>query len=84
MARSTIRFRSNPEFAEALGMHPTMVSRLRNGRRSPSLHTFDAICSALQLSPREVAEGLSACAAGGDVQATWLARYVAPGGPAQA
>lgn len=81
MARSTIRFRSNPEFADALGMHPTMVSRLRNGKRSPSLGTFYAIAQAFELSAKETADGLAACAAGGPTQATWFARYVAPGGP---
>lgn len=83
MARSTIRYRSNPDFAQAIGMHPTMVSRLRNGHRSPSLSTFRAIVNALGLTSREAVEGLDACEEGGDRQAAWFAKYVAPGGPGQ-
>jgi transcriptional regulator with XRE-family HTH domain len=82
--RTSLRFTSNPEFAVALGMHTTMVSRLRNGRRSPSLGTFDRICQVLELTDREARVGLAACAEGGSTQAEWFAKYVAPGGPAAA
>jgi transcriptional regulator with XRE-family HTH domain len=75
-----IRFHTNPEFASALGMHPTMVSRMRNGHRSPSLETFARIVDVLQVTPKEAMAGLVACVAGGPAQATWFAKYVAAGG----
>jgi len=76
----TIRYHSNPEFAAALGMHATMVSRMRNGHRSPSLETFDRICDVLGVSPKEAVVGRKACVAGGAQQAAWFAKYVKAAG----
>lgn len=44
---------TNEDFAEAVGIHFTMASRLRNGERMPSVKTLSKIIEVYSLDPQE-------------------------------
>lgn len=70
------RFKSNTELASAAGIHLTMASRLRSGKRKASLAMAVRILDVLRLTDREYKEGVCAMALGGDAQAEFFDRYV--------
>lgn len=70
------RFKSNTELAAAAGIHLTMASRLRSGKRKASLGMACRILDTLRLTDREYKEGVVAMAEGGDAQAAFFDRYV--------
>jgi transcriptional regulator with XRE-family HTH domain len=47
------RAHSNADFGARIGLHFTMASRLRNGKRAPSSMTLAAIQDAFELTPEE-------------------------------
>lgn len=50
---------TNDEFAEKIGIHFTMASKLRNGRRKPSSQTMSKIIMAYGLDHNEANDALS-------------------------
>lgn len=70
------RFKSNTELAAATGIHLTMASRLRSGKRKASLNMTVRILESLKLSDREYREAVQAMAEGGDAQAEMFDKYV--------
>lgn len=70
------RFKSNTELASATGIHLTMASRLRSGKRKASLGMTVKILDALRLNDREYREAVNAMAEGGDAQAEMFDKYV--------
>lgn len=67
--------RTNPEFAETVGITRSMASRLRSGGRRPSIRIACAILAAY-CPPERYAEGLAAFAKSGQTQADFLASIV--------
>lgn len=60
---------SNHDFADKVGCNYTMASRLRNGKRSPSLPMLVKICQAYNL---DYGAAMRAYAAGREAMAQWL------------
>lgn len=67
---------TNTEFAERVGLHHTMASRLRNGERLPSLPTFIRTMRAFELDCDETLEWLDAVAKGSEASGAWLRQHV--------
>ena len=73
MTTSTL---TNSRFAEAIGIHHTMASRLRNGERSPSIRTVIATQKAFDLSCSDLVDWLEAIDHGPDSSGEWLRKHV--------
>lgn len=76
MAKTRFRFKSNTELANAAGIHLTMASRLRSGKRKASLQMAVQVLDTLRLPDGEYREGINAMSVGGDAQALFFDRYV--------
>lgn len=63
---------TNSQFAESVGIHFTMASRLRNGFRSPGLATVIATMRAYNLTCKQTADWLEAIALGPTASGAWL------------
>lgn len=63
---------TNTDFADAIGVHFTMASRLRNGDRKPGITTVIRTMQAYQLDPEEVTEWLRAIDLGARQSGSWL------------
>ena len=73
MKPSTIeRAVSNTDFARRVGVHYTMASRLRNGKRMPSSHTLSSICSAFNLRGADQEAMMRAVEAGQTEFGRWV------------
>lgn len=75
-AKPKYLFRSNSELARALGCHLTAASRLRSGRRRPSLDMAVKVVRTFNLDGAKAFEGIAAMQAGGDAQAAFFDKYV--------
>jgi transcriptional regulator with XRE-family HTH domain len=67
---------TNTEFADKIGLHHTMASRLRNGERSPSIQTFIAVKRAYGLTCEQVDAWLDAIARGNEASGVWLRKEI--------
>lgn len=67
---------TNFDFAERVGVHHTMASRLRNGSRSPSTHTLIRVVEAYNLDCDQVMEWLDAIRKGTEASGAWLRENV--------
>ncbi len=67
---------TNFEFADRVGIHYTMASRLRNGERRPGLATVIRTMRAFELTGDEVTEWLDAISAGPSDSGRWLRAHV--------
>lgn len=63
---------SNTDFAKRVGVHYTMASRIRNGRRMPSSHTLSSICSAFNLHGSDQEEMMLAVQEGQSAFGQWV------------
>lgn len=63
---------TNSEFAKRTGVHFTMASRLRNGDRVPSLHTFTRVIKEFNLSDEQIREWLAAIESSPEESGKWL------------
>jgi len=63
---------TNFTFAERVGIHYTMASRLRNGERKPGLSTVIATWRAFDLSCQQVLSWLAAIDEGAEQSGRWL------------
>lgn len=63
---------TNADFAEAVGIHFTMASRLRNGERKPGLTTVINTMKAYALTDDQVFEWLIAIDQGAAASGEWL------------
>lgn len=75
-AKNKYLFRSNSELAKALGCHLTAASRLRAGRRRPSLDMAVNVVQTFQLTGAKAYEGIAAMQEGGEAQAAFFDQYV--------
>jgi transcriptional regulator with XRE-family HTH domain len=51
---------TQPQLAEKIGIEQSYLSKLENDKSLPSAEMFQAICSALEVSPQTMLDGLSA------------------------
>lgn len=63
---------TNQEFADSVGIHFTMASRLRSGDRRPGLSTVIATIRAFSLDCDEIVGWLSAIEQGPKESGAWL------------
>lgn len=63
---------SNTDFARRVGVHYTMASRIRNGKRMPSSHTLSSICSAFKITGGDQERMMTAVANGSDAFGVWV------------
>jgi hypothetical protein len=78
MAPSTIdpNHVTNFEFADRVGLHHTMASRLRNGERLPSIATFIRTMRAFELDCDQTLEWLDAVGQGAVASGEWMRRNI--------
>lgn len=74
---SVVEHKTNPEFADAVGITRSMASRLRSGDRRPSTRVAHRILDAL-CPPDRYAEGMKAFAESGEAQERFLATLIGP------
>lgn len=67
---------TNVQFADQVGIHYTMASRLRNGERKPGLSTVIATWKAFDLSCSEVLGWLAAIDDGPVASGRWLREHI--------
>lgn len=82
MPKRQTKITSNSQLAHAAGIHLTMASRIRSGKRRPSLTIATRVLDALELTDGEFREGIEAMCANGEAQAEFfdrkIGRYVPP------
>lgn len=71
--------KTNPEFAEAVGITRSMASRLRSGDRRPSTRVAARILA--MCPPERYEEAMQAFAESGEAQAAFLATLIGPAIP---
>lgn len=67
---------TNQEFADSVGIHFTMASRLRSGDRRPGLATVIAVIRAYSLDCDEVVAWLEAIEQGPKESGEWLRAHI--------
>jgi len=67
---------TNSDFADSVGLHFTMASRLRNGERKPGLSTVIATIRAYDLSCDEILDWLSAIERSAHASGQWLQKNI--------
>lgn len=63
---------SNTDFARRVGIHYTMASRIRNGKRMPSAATLTAIIRAFHISEPLLTSMMNALDGGQDEFGKWI------------
>lgn len=63
---------TNTDFADAVGIHFTMASRLRNGERKPGLSTVISTIRAYHLDCDQIVGWLNAIDRGASYSGVWL------------
>jgi transcriptional regulator with XRE-family HTH domain len=82
MNKSTapIKAASNTDFARRVGVHYTMASRIRNGKRMPSSRTLSAIQVAFNISGQQLQDMMRAVEGGAPAFSSWVRENLfAPG-----
>lgn len=63
---------SNADFGRRVGIHYTFASRIRNGKRLPSLETITLIQSEFKLSDAETGAMIAAAREGAESFGAWV------------
>lgn len=78
MAQRTaiVKATSNADFGRRVGIHYTFASRIRNGKRLPSLDTISAIQTEFNLNDKETSDMIHAAAAGPQAFGDWINEHL--------
>lgn len=63
---------SNTDFARRVGVHYTMASRIRNGKRMPSSRTLSAIQVAFKIQDQDLRSMMTAMEGGTESFSAWV------------
>lgn len=67
---------SNTDFARRVGVHYTMASRIRNGKRMPSSHTLSSMQVAFGVQDGDLRSMMKAIEGGQDTFGAWVREHL--------
>lgn len=71
-ATKVVKATSNTDFARRVGIHYTMASRIRNGKRMPSAGTLSSVIEAFQIKGKKLDDLMHAVNEGQESFGVWV------------